>query len=40
VKLKHQPENKYYEGEFQETDEKDQDTFQAIILQRVMRDNL
>jgi hypothetical protein len=38
VALKHQPENKYYEGEFQETDEKDQDTFPAIILQRVWRD--
>lgn len=39
VELKHQPENKYYEGEFQETDEKDQDTFQAVILQRVLRDD-
>lgn len=37
--LKHFPENKYYEGEFQEeTDE--QKTFQAVILQRVMRDDL
>ena len=38
VALKHQPENKYYEGELQEADEKDQDTFPAIILQRVWRD--
>lgn len=38
VRLKHQPEKKYYEGEFQETDENDQDTFPAIILQRVWRD--
>lgn len=37
VRLKHQPENKYYEGEFQETDENDQDTFQAVVLQRVLR---
>lgn len=39
VKLKHQPEDKYYEGEFQEADEKDQDTFQAVILQRVLRND-
>lgn len=39
VKLKHQPENKYYEGEFQDADEKDQDAFQAVILQRVLQDD-
>ncbi len=39
VKLKHLPENKYYEGEFQDADEKDQDTFQAVILQRLWRDD-
>ena len=37
--LKHQPENKYYEDEFQATDEKDQDSYQAVILQRVLRDD-
>jgi hypothetical protein len=40
VKLKHQPENKYYEGEFQDANEKDQDTFQAVILQRMLRNDL
>jgi hypothetical protein len=40
LELKHQPENKYYEGEFLEADEKDKNTFQAVILHRVMRDNL
>ena len=39
VELKHQPENKYYEGEFQEADEKDKNTFQTVILHRVMRVN-
>jgi hypothetical protein len=39
VELKHQPENNYYEGEFQEADEKDKNTFKAIILQRVLRDD-
>lgn len=39
VALKHLPENPYYEGEFQDADEKDQDTFQAVILQRVWRDD-
>jgi hypothetical protein len=37
--LKHQPENKYYEGEFQKADEKDIHTFQAVILHRVMRND-
>lgn len=37
--LIHQPENKYYEGEFQDADEKDTNTFQAVILQRVWRDD-
>jgi len=39
VALKHQPENKYYEGEFQEADEKDKNIFQAVILQRLWRDD-
>ncbi len=37
VKLKHQPENKYYEGEFQDADEKDENTFKAVVLHRVLR---
>jgi hypothetical protein len=39
VELKHEPENPYYEGEFQVADEKDKNTFKAAILHRVMRDD-
>jgi hypothetical protein len=37
--LKHEPENKYYEGEFQEADETDPNTFQAVIIQRLLRND-
>ncbi len=37
--LKYFPENKYYEGEFQLAEENKQNTFQAIVLQRVIRDD-
>ncbi len=37
VELKHEPENPYYEGEFQVANVKDKNTFQAVILHRVMR---
>jgi hypothetical protein len=36
-KLKHIPENRYYEGEFQIAEEGDQETFEAVILERVTR---
>ncbi len=39
VKLKHEPENMYFDGEFQLADEKDENVFQAIVLLRVMRDD-
>ena len=38
-KLKHEPENPYYDGEFQTADEGEKDTFDALILQRVVRDD-
>lgn len=38
--LRHEPENKYYEGEFEFADINDKDTFQAVVLQRVVRDTL
>ena len=41
--MKHQPENPYYDGEFQcvhETgSDKDTQTFKAVVLQRVRRDD-
>jgi len=37
LELKHEPENPYFEGEFQVADEKDKNTFKAVILHRVMR---
>jgi hypothetical protein len=39
VNLKHEPENRQYDGEFQLADEQDRNIFQAVILQRVMRDD-
>lgn len=37
--LKHEPENTYYDGEFQIANANDEKTFQAIIFQRVLRDD-
>ena len=38
IKLKHEPENEYYEGEFQVAEEGDEETFDAVVLKRVVRD--
>jgi len=38
IKVKHEPENPYYEGEFQVTEDGDEDTFDAVVLRRVVRD--
>ena len=38
VKVKHEPENMYYEGEFQVADEGDVGTFDAVVIRRVVRD--
>ena len=38
VKLKHEPENKYWNGEFQTAEKGDKDIFKAVVLQRVVRD--
>ena len=35
--MKHEPENPYYEGEFQVAEKKDKETFDAVVLQRVER---
>jgi hypothetical protein len=39
VELKHEPENPYYEGEFQVADLKDENTFKAVVLHRVLRND-
>lgn len=36
-KLEHKVKNKYWEGEFQ-VSEKKEDTFDAVVLERVLRD--
>jgi hypothetical protein len=33
-KLKHEPENMYYEGEFQYADNDEKDTFEGVVLIR------
>ncbi len=38
IKVKHEPENPYYEGEFQAAEEGDDRTFEAVVLKRVVRD--
>ncbi len=39
VTMRHEPENMYYDGQFQIAEEKDTDTFDAVILQREFRDD-
>ena len=39
VELKHEPENMYYDGEFQVAEDGDKNTFEALVLQRVVRDD-
>jgi len=39
IKLKHEPENMYYEGEFQVAEEGDEVTFDAVVIKRVVRDD-
>ena len=38
IKVKHEPENEYYEGEFQVAEDGDEETFDAVVLMRVVRD--
>ena len=37
VELKHEPENAYYDGEFQVAEDEDKDIFKAVVLRRVVR---
>ena len=38
IKVKHEPENMYYDGEFQVAEDGDEGTFDAVVLRRVVRD--
>jgi len=39
IKVKHEPENMYYEGEFQISDMEDRNAFKAVVLLRAVRDD-
>ena len=39
AELTHDPDNDYYDGEFQHAEKSDKNTFKAVILQRVVRDD-
>lgn len=39
TELKQVPENMYYDGEFQAAEMDDADTFEAVVLRRVLRDD-
>lgn len=38
IKVKHEPENPYYDGEFQVAEDGDEGTFDAVVIRRVVRD--
>jgi hypothetical protein len=38
IMVKHEPENEYYEGEFQVAEDGDEEMFDAVVLRRVVRD--
>ena len=38
IKVKHEPENMYYEGEFQVAEDGDVGTFDVVVVRRVVRD--
>ena len=35
--LKHEPENKYYEGEYQQSNNEDEHLIEAVVLNRMLR---
>ena len=37
IKVKHEPENMYYDGEFQVAEDGDEETIDAVVLRRVVR---
>ncbi|MFU8767842.1 MAG: hypothetical protein ACNA7I_09330 [Candidatus Methanoperedens sp.] len=38
IKVKHEPGNPYYDGEFQVAEDGDEETFEAVVIRRVVRD--
>jgi len=36
--MKNEPENMYYEGDFQVAEYEDEETFEAVVIKRVVRD--
>ena len=38
IKVKHEPENPYYDGEFQVVGDGDEGAFDAVVIGRVVRD--
>jgi len=38
IKVKHEPENMYYEGEFHVAEDGDEETFDAVVIRRMVRD--
>jgi len=38
-KLKHYPEKKYWDGEFQEVEDEKKDVFEAVVIERVVRND-
>lgn len=38
IKMKYEPGNPYYEGEFQAAEDGDEDVFEAVVIRRVRRD--
>ena len=38
IKVKHEPENPYYDGEFQVAEDGDKGAFGAVVIGRVVRD--
>ena len=38
IKVKHEPENPYYDGEFQFEEDDDVGAFDAVVIRRVVRD--
>ena len=38
-RLRHEPENMYYDGQFQDSEDNDTGTFEAVIIERERRDD-
>jgi hypothetical protein len=38
-RLRHEPENMYYDGQFQDADDKDTEAFEVVIIERERRDD-